>query len=175
MCASLYFVPDLNFLTVCMGTTYCAIQSSHPPPLQLMSKESRLTAVLSTLAAVEAALAALFAHEAAAKHGETASETATVLLLLGRRSLLVHGLLVLHLLGRWALLVSLLGVAEGRQYEDKIWSEKGNYLPLGRAVRLLRVLRLLVAVIALGRHCDSVVTSPFFENGLCIDFAIEAC
>jgi hypothetical protein len=119
---------------------------------------TRLTAVLSTLAAVDAALAAFLAHEAAAEHGETAHKAAAVLLLLGGRSLLlVHGLLVLHLLGRRALLVSLLGVA------------------LGRAVRLLRVLRLLVAVVALGRHCGSVVTSPFVEKGLCLCFVTKVC
>jgi hypothetical protein len=45
---------------------------------------------------------------------------------------------------------------------------------LRRAVRLLRVLRLLlVAVITLGRHCGSVVTSPFVEKGLYLGFARE--
>jgi hypothetical protein len=92
---------------------------------------NRLAAILSALAAVDAALAALLAHEAAAEHGETAHKAAAVLLLLGGRSLLlVHGLLVLHLLGRRALLVSLLGVAENCQYEVEICSEKGGLLTL---------------------------------------------
>jgi hypothetical protein len=106
-----------------------------PPSTSSVAVEgvvTRLTAVLSTLAAVDAALAAFLAHEAAAEHGETAHKAAAVLLLLGGRSLLlVHGLLVLHLLGRRALLVSLLGVAGGCQYEIKIWSEKGDLLTLG--------------------------------------------
>lgn len=57
----------------------------------------RLTAVLSALAAVQAALATLLAHKTTAQNSETGCETASVLLLLRRGALLVHWLLlVLH-------------------------------------------------------------------------------
>jgi ABC-type nickel/cobalt efflux system permease component RcnA len=57
---------------------------------------SCLTAVLGALAAVQAALAALFAHKTTAENSEAGCEAASVLLLLRRGTLLVLRLLVLH-------------------------------------------------------------------------------
>lgn len=116
------------------------------------------TAVLSTLTAIQATLATLLTHKTTAKNSETRRKASSVLLLLRRGTLLVHGLLlVLHrrrpLYKSQAHIINLL--------------EKGCYLlialrrtivhlTLRRAIRLLWVLRRwAIVVVALGRHFDA--------------------
>ena len=176
VCASLHPVPNLPPpLTV--SPTQCAIQPSPPPPLHRISRASRLAAVLGALAAVDAALASLLAHEAAAQHGETAGEAAAVLLLLRRRALLlVHGLLVLHLLGRRALLVALLGVAGGRQSHIKMRGEEGRLITLGAGRTTAAGTAAAGCCSSLGQTLWKCCCEFFMFRGCCVlGFKTEAC
>lgn len=104
-----------------------------------MPRHLHLAALVDAFAAVEAALAALLAQEAAAHGGDAGAEAAAVLLLPGRRALLVSAL------GRVSLLVAHLGWGTAVAL---LWR-----VALLRVVGLLRVLRAAV-VVSLVRHCD---------------------
>src|SRR5690242_8994604 len=84
------------------------ISSSKGPQIHYASYTLHIQlAVCTALADINTTLAPLLTHETTAQRCQTRSETASVLLLLGGRALLIHGLLVLHGLLHWGpLLVS---------------------------------------------------------------------
>ena len=136
-----------------------------------------LTAILRTFTTLRTAFTPLLAQETTAHDRQARHQTSAVLLLLGRRALLlVHGLLVLHLLGRRALLVALLGVAGGRQSHIKMWGEEGRLITLGAGRTTAAGTAAAGCCSSLGQTLWKCCCEFFLLRGCCVlGFKMEAC
>ena len=136
-----------------------------------------LTAILRTFTTLRTAFTPLLAQETTAHDRQARHQTSAVLLLLGRGALLlVHGLLVLHLLGRRALLVALLGVAGGRQSHIKMWGEEGRLITLGAGRTTAAGTAAAGCCSSLGQTVWKCCCEFFLLRGCCVlGFKMEAC